>query len=262
MRIDLHNHTTLCHHAQGSIDAYILKAIELGIDIYGFSCHAPMDFDPKYRMHLTELPLYCQLITQAQKTYQDQIQILLGLEVDFINGKQDLLEPSVLDCPCDYLIGSVHFLDTWGFDNPEFIAQYAQRDLKDCWEQYLKAIENMAQSGYFQVVGHFDLLKIFGHRPPLDMTPHIQKTLQAIKDNHMALEINAAGLRKPIKEQYPSFEILQYAHKIDLPITFGSDAHSLDQVGFGYDDCVQIAQKIGYKQAVFFKDKIPHYTPF
>lgn len=67
MRIDLHNHTTLCNHASGSMDEYIAKAIDLGIDIYGFSCHSPMDFDPNYRMKLEELPLYCQMVENIQK---------------------------------------------------------------------------------------------------------------------------------------------------------------------------------------------------
>ncbi|PAF44275.1 histidinol-phosphatase [Helicobacter sp. 11S02596-1] len=262
MRIDLHNHTFLCNHATGSIGAYIEKAIELGIDIYGFSCHAPMDFDPKYRMGLADLGKYCEMITCAKEKYKDKIEILLGLEVDFINGKRDLIEASVLECPSDYLIGSVHFLDDWGFDNPEFMGEYAKRDLEACWINYLNAIEEMAKSKLFQIVGHLDLLKVFGHKPTKTISPHLQKTLQAIKDAQMVLEINAAGLRKPIKEQYPSLEILKYAKKIGIPITFGSDAHDVSHVGFGYEDCAKIAKIAGYNEAIFFRNKIPHRTSF
>lgn len=262
MRIDLHNHTFLCNHASGSIDEYILKAIDLGINIYGFSCHAPMRFDEKYRMKLEELETYCKMIADAKERYKGKIEILLGLEVDFIEGKKNLIEKSVLECQSDYLIGSVHFLDEWGFDNPEFMGEYAKKNLEECWINYLNAIKKMAQSKFFQIVGHFDLLKIFGHKPSTNIKPYLQETLQSIKDSEMVLEINAAGLRKPIKEQYPNLEILKYAKKIGIPITFGSDAHNLDEVGFGYEDCVKIAKEAGYQKAIFFRNKLPYSLSF
>lgn len=259
MRIDLHNHTTLCNHASGTMDEYIEKAIHLGVDIYGFSCHSPMDFDPNYRMKLEELPLYCQMVENIQKKYEDKIQILLGLEVDFIDTREDLIKKEIFQYPFDYLIGSVHFLEDWGFDNPEFIGEYAKRNMQECWEKYLCSITKMAQSGLFQIVGHFDLLKIFGYSPTQKSHQYIQKTLEIIKDNRMILEINASGLRKPIKEQYPSIEILKIAKKLGIQITFGSDSHSVEQVGFGYEKCLKISKDIGYSQAVYFKNKMPHY---
>lgn len=259
MRIDLHNHTTLCNHASGSMDEYIAKAIDLGIDIYGFSCHSPMDFDPNYRMKPEELPLYCQMVENIQKKYKDKIQILLGLEVDFIDSREDLIKEEIFQYPFDYLIGSVHFLDEWGFDNPEFIGEYAKRNMQECWEKYLYSIKKMAQTGLFQIVGHFDLLKIFGYSPTQKSHQYIQKTLETIKEHQMVLEINASGLRKPIQEQYPSIEILTMAKKIGIQITFGSDSHSVEQVGFGYEKCLKIAKEIGYSQAVYFKNKMPYY---
>lgn len=259
MRIDLHNHTTLCHHASGSMDEYITKAIDLGIDIYGFSCHSPMDFDPSYRMKLEELPLYCQMVEKIQNKYKNKIEILLGLEVDFIDTREDLLKKEIFQYPFDYLIGSVHFLGDWGFDNPEFMGEYAKRNIQECWEKYLYSITKMAKSGLFQIVGHFDLLKIFGYIPTQKCHQYIQKTLEVIKNHEMILEINASGLRKPIQEQYPSVEILTMAKKIGVQITFGSDSHSVEQVGFGYEKCLKIAKDTGYSQAVYFKNKVPHY---
>jgi len=107
-RIDLHNHTTRCHHAEGSLEAYIQRAIELGIDIYGFSEHAPMDFDPHYRLKFEEMKAYEQEVLDAKQSYQEQIDIRLGYEVDYLEGH---IHARVLEAPVDYLIGSVHFLD-------------------------------------------------------------------------------------------------------------------------------------------------------
>ncbi len=78
MRIDLHNHTTRCNHATGTVDEYIERAIELGIDIYGFSEHAPMDFDEHYRLKFDEMALYEQEIREAKERYRDDIKILLA----------------------------------------------------------------------------------------------------------------------------------------------------------------------------------------
>ena len=116
MRIDLHNHTVLCNHATGSVDEYIQRAIELGIDEYGFSDHAPMNFDPKYRMSLEQKKLYENWINEAKEKYKNQIKILLAYEVDYIDG---FLLDEVMKSDVDYLIGSVHFLknknELWGF---------------------------------------------------------------------------------------------------------------------------------------------------
>ena len=252
MRVDLHNHTTRCNHATGTIDEYIQKAIALGIDIYGFSEHAPMDFDPKYRLEFEEMGAYMQEISQAKENYKKDITILLGYEVDYLVGYMD---SRVLEAKVDYLIGSVHFIDKWGFDNPEFIGEYENRDIDQIWQEYFDTIEAMAQSNSFDIVGHFDLIKVFKFMPKKDIRLLAQKALQAIKKSNMVLEINSAGLRKPIKELYPSLPLLQEAYALDIPITFGSDAHSVEQVGFGYETALSVAKEVGYSKVVTFSNR-------
>jgi len=251
-RIDLHNHTTRCNHATGTVDEYIQKAISLGIDIYGFSEHAPMDFDQKYRISFEEMSSYEGEILQAKERYKDSIDIHLGYEVDFLPG---YIDDRVLNAKVDYLIGSVHFLDKWGFDNPEFIGQWESRDIDDIYKEYFEAISTMAKSGLFDIVGHFDLIKVFKFLPKADIRVLAKDALQEIKISGMTLEINSAGLRKPIGEAYPSKSILELAYEMDIPITFGSDAHSVEQVGFGYDEVLALAKDVGYSQAVTFKNR-------
>ena len=193
MRVDLHNHTYLCKHAVGSMEEYIQKAIEQKIDIFGFSCHNPMEFDKQFRMDFAELPFYFQEIEKLKAKYASQITIKTALEIDFL---PPYLEDRIFELPLDYRIGAVHFLGDWGFDNPEFIREYAKRDINVCWEQYFDAITQMAKTGKFDIVAHLDLLKIFNHRPTKDLRKKLEETLRAIKKANMAVEINAAGLRK------------------------------------------------------------------
>jgi len=253
MRIDLHNHTTRCNHATGTVDEYIQRAIELGIDIYGFSEHAPMNFDPHYRLSFEDMSIYEDEVLQAKRAYQDKIQIVLGYEVDYLKGYID--DRVIYNKRVDYLIGSVHFLNKWGFDNPEFIGEYKNRDIDDIWQEYFDAIEAMAKTGYFDIVGHLDLIKVFKYLPKKDIRLIAQNALKAIKGADMVIELNGAGLRKPIKEVYPSQTLLEVAYELNIPITFSSDAHSVEQVGFGYSEAIEIAKKIGYTKSVTFEQR-------
>jgi len=251
-RIDLHNHTTRCNHAEGTVDEYIERAIELGIDIYGFSEHAPMDFDPKYRLKFEEMHAYTQEILEAKERYKAYIDIRLGYEVDWLQGHMDT---RVLEAKVDYLIGSVHFIDKWSFDNPEFIGEWKRKDIDEIWRAYFEATTAMVKSGKFDIVGHLDLIKVFKFMPKTDIRLLAKETLDAIAKSPMTLELNAAGLRKPIGEIYPSKVLLEMAYERDIPITFGSDAHSVAQVGFGYESVKKLAQAIGYTQAVTFQER-------
>lgn len=259
MRIDLHNHTTLCNHATGTVEEYVKRAIELGIDEYGFSDHAPMNYDPKYRMDISQKSIYEKWILDVKEKYKNQIKILLAYEVDFLNG---YILDEIINAKVDYLIGSVHFLqnknEMWGFDNPEFIGVYESKDIDSIWEEYFLAIESMAKTGLFDIVGHFDLIKVFKFLPKKDIRILAKKALTQIKKSNMVLEINPAGLRKPINETYPSKQLLELAYEMDINITFGSDAHSVEQVGFKYEEAKDLAKLTGYKKCVTFdnRDKI------
>ncbi|WP_200763377.1 histidinol-phosphatase [Nitrosophilus alvini] len=265
MRVDLHNHTSLCNHAEGSIDEYIEKAIEKKIDIFGFSDHAPMKFDQKYRMSLEEADLYEKNILEAKEKYKNSIEILLGYEVDFIPG---LIENRILCAEVDYLIGAVHFLpkskehkdilihqDLWGFDNPEFIGEYKNKDIDKIWQDYFDAIEQMAKSGLFQIAAHLDLIKVFNFKPKKDIRLIAKNAIKAIKKSDMVIEISPAGIRKPVEEIYPSKELLEIAYELDIPITFGSDAHSPDHVGYKRETIENFAKSIGYTKCAYYRKK-------
>jgi histidinol-phosphatase (PHP family) len=251
-RIDLHNHTTRCNHAEGTVNEYIERAIELGIDIYGFSEHAPMDFDENYRLPFCDMDAYVFDILTAKEKYKNEIEILLGYEVDYLPGHMD---DRVLNANVDYLIGSVHFIDKWSFDNPEFIGGWKTKDIDEIWKAYFEATEAMVKMGKFDIVGHLDLIKVFKYMPKQDVRILAKNVLKSIKKSGMVMELNAAGLRKPVKEIYPSQALLEEAYALDISITFSSDAHAVDQVGFGYEKTVQLAKEIGYTKAVTFKDR-------
>lgn len=252
MIVDMHNHTSLCNHAEGSVEEYIEQAIKNNTEYYGFSDHAPMDFDPKYRMSFSDMSSYEKEILDAKEKYKDKIEILLGYEVDYLEGYMD---KRILVADVDYLIGSVHFIDKWGFDNPEFIGKYEEMDIDEIWQKYFDSIEDMANSKLFDIVGHLDLIKVFKYLPKKSIVSIAKEALEAIKKADMVIELNASGYRKPIGEPYPSYELLEEAFKLDIPITFASDAHSPEQVGFNSQKLVEMARSVGYKECAVFKNR-------
>lgn len=259
MIVDLHNHTPLCNHAEGTIDEYIESAISSGIEFFGFADHAPMDFDPRYRMKFDEMLQYEQDVLLAKEKYKDKIEILLGYEVDYLEGHMD---KRVLNADVDYLIGSVHFLEGWGFDNPEFIGRWQEQDVDEIWQSYFNAIKKMAKSELFDIVGHLDLIKVFKFLPKKNILEIAKDTLLAIKDANMALELNAAGYRKPIGEPYPSKTLLQEAYRLNIPITFSSDAHKPEQVAMFSSEVVAFAKSVGYNKCVYFKKREMKFLKF
>jgi histidinol-phosphatase (PHP family) len=256
LRVDLHNHTLLCNHATGTVNEYIERAIELGIDEYGFACHAPMNYDFKYRMNIDQKVIYEKWINEAKEYYKNRIKILLAYEVDYLDG---YILDEVINSKVDYLIGSVHFLknknDLWGFDNPEFIGIYQSKDIDSIWIEYFDAIKAMAKTSLFDIVGHFDLIKVFKFLPKKDVRIIAKDALKEIKKSNMVLEVNTSGFRKPIQESYPSVPLLEMAYEMGIDITFSSDAHSVEYIGFKYDEAIELAKKVGYTKCISFENR-------
>ena len=252
MIIDLHNHTLRCNHAIGSVESYVEKAIAQNINVFGFSDHAPMHFDEAYRMRFDEMDAYEKDILHVKETYKKDISILLAYEVDYLEGH---IAPSVLKRKVDYFIGSVHYVGKWGFDNPEFIGEYQNCDIDEIWQRYFDAIEALAKSNLFDIVGHIDLMKVFNFLPNKDVRLIAKDAIKAIKKADMAVEINAAGLRKPAREQYPSSPLMEMLAERDIPITFGSDAHAPEHIGLSKEAMHALAKSFGYKKCATFENR-------
>ncbi len=252
MLVDLHNHTPRCNHAKGTLEEYIEAAIAQNVKYFGISDHAPMNFDPAYRMKFTEMAAYESSVLKLKAYYHDKINILLGYEVDYLEGHMD---ERVLNADVDYLIGSVHFLGTWGFDNPEFIDTYKTKDIDNIYRDYFASIKSLAKSRQFDIVGHLDLIKVFGFRPKTDVRILAQDAIKAIKEANMVIELSAAGYRKPVKEAYPSDDLLSLIAEADIPITFASDAHHPKQVGFKTQELEAKAKAFGYDKCATFSKR-------
>jgi histidinol-phosphatase (PHP family) len=242
-------HTPLCRHARGEPVDYAQRALEVGLSEIGFSDHSPMprdDFDD-WRMFNRQLDEYVEKVRQAQREFP-QLTIRLALEVDYLPGQEDWIRDLATRHPWDYFIGSVHYVsEDWAIDNPNKLSEWKKRDLFEVWSIYFDWLTRAAETGLFQIIGHADLPKKFGHRPTRDCTPLYERFLTAAKKHDCAIELNTAGLRKDCKEIYPSRQILELALQKGVSITFGSDAHQPEEVGMNFTEAIQLARSVGYE---------------
>jgi len=241
-------HTPLCRHASGEPAEYAARAAQLGYAEIGFSDHSPMrrdDFD-NWRMRFDQLDEYVEKVRAAQRAHPGLV-IRLALEVDFLPGHEDWIRELAARHPWDYLIGSVHYVsEAWAVDDPQKLSEWKHRDAFEVWSVYFDRLTLAAQSGLFDIIGHADLPKKFGHRPTRDCTPLFARFLDAAKQRDVAVELNTAGLRKECREIYPSREFVQMMFAQNIPITFGSDAHAVEEVGLNLGEAVSLARGVGY----------------
>lgn len=255
-KVDYHMHTPLCGHAVGEPEAYVKQAIAVGLAEVGFSDHAPLvtGEDPRYTMKFSEQSLYHEMIHRVREKFQD-FTIKLGIEADFVPGYESKTKDILSAYPYDFVIGSIHFINNWAFDDPDQTIRWKDKNIDQVYRDYYKLLRQSAESRLFDIMGHVDLVKKFGHRPIADLSDEVEETARVFKSCAVTIEVNTSGLRKPVKEIYPSLDVLKIYQKVGVPITFSSDSHDPQDVGRDYDKAKDLALAAGYREYRVFKNR-------
>lgn len=259
MKRDGHIHTPFCPHGtKDSTKSYIEKAIKSGFTDISFTEHAPLPAtftDPTPAqdsgMSFAQLVLYVNEMTELKKLYERDIHIRVGLEVDYIEGYEaevrsflDEIGPALDDS-----ILSVHFLKVANqyycadFSKDVFAAlATACGSVEATYQLYYDTVQKSihANLGTFKPkrIGHPTLIHKFqlAHGEQLDDDAQIRQTLQLMKTQHLELDVNGAGYSKPdCLEPYPPLPYIEYAKSLNIPLVFGSDAHSVNGLHKHYD---------------------------
>jgi histidinol-phosphatase (PHP family) len=157
----------------------------------------------------------------------------------------------------DYLIGSVHYVsESWAIDNPALVSEWKSRDPLEVWTAYADRLRMAADSGLFDIIGHADLCKKFCFFPQQDPAAIFEPFLQSAARQNVAIELNTGGLRKDCREIYPSPAIVKRAAALGVPITFGSDAHAPNEVGWEFAKAVELARDAGYARCCRFAKRL------
>jgi histidinol-phosphatase (PHP family) len=261
MPVDYHIHTKMCGHAQGEMEEYVEFAIKNGLKEIGFSDHIPMYFFPVEERDLSiamkeeDLPQYISRVREVQGKYSN-FPVKLGIEADFAPGLERELKTILDQYKFDYVLGSIHYLDGWGFDNPEYIDQYKKWDIIELYRQYFATLALAAESGLFDSLAHPDLIKKFGFKPSSGLGEVYDEAVKRIAATGVCIEINTAGLRLPCGEMYPTLEFLKLCRSSKIPVTLGSDAHKPEQVGSGFGEAIAVLRAVGYNEIITFTGRL------
>jgi histidinol-phosphatase (PHP family) len=185
--------------------------------------------------------------------------VVLGLEVDHYAGRMDKVAALLSGYPFDVLLGSVHWVGAWGFDDyddPVVAAEWARRGTEEAWRGYTGALEELAASGVCDVLAHPDLCKVTG-RVPAVPDEFYDRMAEAAAASGMAAEVSSAGWRKPVGEAYPAPELLRRFAARGVPVTTASDAHVLPDVADRAGDLRSMVEAAGYRELTAFSGRRP-----
>ncbi|MDR3362875.1 MAG: histidinol-phosphatase [Desulfovibrio sp.] len=269
IRADIHAHT-LYSHGKDTPQAMYAAALDKGLEIFGFTEHCPrpagFDYRNEYRENLARhLPDYAREVTELKAAPREGkhglCRVLFGMEMDWLDGQEEFTRAACRAYDFDYLLGSVHFIGHWGFDDntQKDWAAFSQEECESRYTAYFTAWEAMLRSGLFNVAAHPDLIKIFSVEQfhiwlaSPESRALLKRALTALRDSGMSMEISSAGLRKPCCEIYPAPPVLALAAELDLPVSFASDAHSAHDVAFGFARLASYAQSFGFKEYTVFE---------
>jgi histidinol-phosphatase (PHP family) len=212
------------------------------------------------QMGITEHDRYLDKIDvaafQEAREKSKDVGLRLGIEIDFVPGQEERMDADSTALPYDYVIGSVHRVDGDEVDRATDQSIYERYDTYDLYAAYYRNVREAALSGRFEVIGHPDLIKIFRHYPERDITPLLEETADAVAEAGVVVDVNAAGLRKPVGEIYPSQKFLEMFHRRGVPIILSSDAHAPDEVAAGYDRSLKLVHDVGYREVATFENRV------
>jgi len=247
---DYHSHHYRCGHAAGEIYEYIDAALARGMVQFGISDHGPAWFRegdhplPTIQMARSQMPFYAAEARRFQVEYAGKIRVLVGIEADYTGERDEALASLLTEEPFDYALGSVHYVhqisvfsqSRWTTENPE-----------ETYAEYYRLVSRAARSGLFDILSHLTVVEAYG--PPLsdDLATRLYTPVaEAVAESGCIVEVNTSGYRKMGgDEPFPNRRMLRLLIAAGVPLTFGSDCHKPDEVGYGRERVSELLHELG-----------------
>lgn len=187
---------------------------------------------------------------------REQTDLRLGIEADFIPGREDRVA-SFLDArEWDYVVGAIHFVGDGALDHEDYDIWGMGVGADKVWTTYFTWLGEMARTGMYDILAHPDLVKHWGRQRPMpegDLRRYYELAIDGIAESGIAVEVSTAGLRKPVGELYPDRAFLQMCVEAGCPVALSSDAHHAEHVGYGYDEALALLADAGVSELAVFE---------
>ncbi len=244
------------YFTEANVERYLEAAQEAGVTELGVSEHVHRftealeiwDHDFWVELAQDDLGAYCEFVAATP--------LRLGIEMDFVPGREDRIA-SVLDRhPFDYVVGSVHFVRDQAVDWEVYDVWDAVSDPDRVWRVYFETLAEAARSGLYDILAHPDLVKVWGDerpRPERDLRFYYEPAVEAIAESGVAVEVSTAGWRKPVDELYPADAFAEMCVDAGAVFALSSDAHVPADVGRDYDRAVEAMNGWGVGEIAVFE---------
>ena len=241
-----------------NVERYRDAASERGIGELGVSEHI-------HRFHAAldvwNHPFWCENAADDLDDYvefvREETDLRLGIEADFVAGREDRLANLLERYEWDYVIGSVHFLRDHAVDMPGAFDIWGRGESAEkVWKRYFETLAEAARTGLYDIMAHPDLVKVWGKArglPGGDLKRYYEPAVEAFADVGVAVEVSTAGLRKPVGEIYPARGFLELVVEAGCPIALSSDAHVPEHIGHGYDEALELLEAVGISELCVFE---------
>jgi histidinol-phosphatase (PHP family) len=257
LRLDDSEETFEQAFTAANVDRYRETATERGIaelgvaeHIYRFSAALEIWEHPFWRRYaFDDLDAYCGFV-------REETDLRLGIEMDFVPGREDRIANVLERCEWDYVVGSIHFLRDLSLDTEDYSIWGSGESPEKVWRRYFETLAESARSGLYDIIGHPDLVKVWGRAAPVpdgDLRRYYEPAVEAFAESGVAIELSTAGWRKPVGEQYPSVAFLEMLVDAGCAIALSSDAHTADQLGFEYERAIELLEKVGVREIAVFE---------
>jgi histidinol-phosphatase (PHP family) len=256
--LHLRNEREQIDHTVEAVERFVEVAAERGLDEIGFSEHVYYFQQTRslwsvpYQTErcVYDLESYCDAVTEAKRR---GLPVKLGIEVDYVPGREEETAELLAPYPWDYVLGSIHFIGRAGVDGrPTLIDEVG---VEEAWRRYYETLAAAARSGLFDSLAHPDLIRMHGPEIPWDWSA-VAESLDGA-----CLEVSSAGLHKPQRELYPNRGLLREARARGTPITLASDAHVPANVGRDLDRAIAHARAAGYDTVTVFEGRQARQEP-
>lgn len=251
--VDCHSHSAYSGHGEGSVHAMVARAEALGLAVYAQTEHLwlPEELDPSHgdSMSREDMGRYVADIEAERERLEREgspLALVEGVEADWLPGRAE--ELSMLCEPFEYVVGSVHYVEGLSVDCANDAGAWEAFGVDGTWARYLEAWLEMAGSGArIDCFAHPDLPKKFGSLPSFPLEPWFEEMASAAAAAGAMVEVNTAGLRKPVGEAYPSPDLLEAFCRHGVECTVGCDAHRPAEVAFGVERAYELMRRAGYE---------------
>jgi histidinol-phosphatase (PHP family) len=240
----------------GNAQRYRESADERGIQELGVAEHV---YRFSAALDVWQHPLWQKYAVDDLDAYvtfvREQTDLRLGIEADFIPGRDDRMRSLLEGRDWDYVIGSIHFIADGAVDYDKYDVWNSGRSPDHVWRTYFTWLGELAATGMYDVLAHPDLVKMWGAQrpwPDKDLRFYYDLAMEQIADSGIAVEVSTAGLRKPVGEIYPSVQFLEMVLDAGNPIALSSDAHVPDQLGFAYEQALELLGGLGVTELAVF----------